>query len=438
MESGSSENSKSILNTFSSNKADHPIADGTFIQWNLARGWDDEKWMSEYSYLREAGMNYLVLAPVTYADSGSKYESIYPTSVPGCEMIKDTHDMVDICLRNAEKAGVKVFLGLNFHNEWWSRHADDDQWLYDQMKVGNDVADELLKNYRHKYSNAFFGWYWVWEVDNLNFRGREERDVLAKALNTNLDHLNAMKERLPFMQCPFMNHLCGTAKEYRDMWIDIFSRTNFAYDDIFCPQDSVGARGLNMENFAEWLERLGEAVKTKPGLKYWIDMETFDQADWTSATIDRFVKQIKTASKYAENAITFAYSHYYSPNNNSDGYHKAYMQYVKNGSIPSGSPKDPANLQITGKNDEIIQLRWDHPENTSDICGYFIYHNGTLIGRNQLKRLESGKGLFLENEFEYDIKDAGDMCVYEVKAYDFAGNISKQGAKYIYHRSSKK
>lgn len=430
--------SKYVLNTFTSNNAERPIADGTFIQWGLARDWDDEKWMSEYAYMKEAGMNYLVLAPVAYADSGSEYESIYPSSIQGCEMIKNTHDMVDICLRTAEKSGIKVFLGLNFHNEWWMRHADDDQWLYDQMKVGNDIADELYKNYKGKYPNAFFGWYWVWEVDNLNFRSREKQDVLAKALNINLDHLNAMEERLPFMQCPFMNHLCGPAKEYRDMWIYVFSKTHFAYNDIFCPQDSVGARGLNMENFAEWLEKLGEAVKTKPGLRYWIDMETFDQSDWTSATLDRFVTQIKTASKYAENAITFAYSHYHSPNNNSDGYHKAYMQYVKNGKLSSVPPKEPANLRITRKSDESIQLKWDHPEDTSGICGYFIYRNGVLIGRNQVARLESGKGLFLGNEFEYGIKDAGDICVYEVKSYDFAGNVSSQGAKYIFRRNNLK
>ena len=64
------------------------------------------------------------------------------------------------------KNGIKVFVGLNFNERWWKVDYDA-RWLLEQMEMGNKVADELVVLYKEKYPDAMYGWYWVWEVGQL-------------------------------------------------------------------------------------------------------------------------------------------------------------------------------------------------------------------------------------------------------------------------------
>ena len=93
---------------------DYPKAEGTFIQDWLVSNWDDARWQEEFRVLKGAGMSYLVLAPTLNVDQQGKYYTIYPSKILNAEQ-RYKNDIVDICLQNAQKAGFKVFLGLNMN-----------------------------------------------------------------------------------------------------------------------------------------------------------------------------------------------------------------------------------------------------------------------------------------------------------------------------------
>lgn len=138
------------------------------------------------------------------------------------------------------------------------------------MKRGNAIATELYQKYHSRYPGTFYGWYWVWEVDNYNFRFQTWENVLVAALNVQLDHLTALDPALPFLFCPFMNYRLGTAAQYRDFWTRVFARTHLRPGDIFAPQDCVGAGGLTMDNFTTWFAEhhqfcLYALLQPKPG-----------------------------------------------------------------------------------------------------------------------------------------------------------------------------
>ena len=305
---------------------DYPVANGTFIQDNLVQNWDDAKWQQELNALKEVKMTYIVF----YATFGNR--AFYASHLPGFSSNYDK-DLLDMCLRNAEKAGMKVFIGLNFHEDWWGNYPAS--WLYDQMEIGNQIATEIKNKYADKYKNAFYGWYWIWEVDNLNYTTQSRQDMLAEALNKNLDHLHALTPAMPVMLCPFMNYRVGSASEYSKMWTYVFSKTRFAAGDIFAPQDCIGSEGLKIEMLDSWFSHLSKAVSTKKGLVFWSDAETFVQSNWSSAPVDRFIEQMKIVQPYVSGIITFAYSHYYSPVSVSGSYHSQYLQYVKTGKLNS-------------------------------------------------------------------------------------------------------
>jgi len=421
-----------------------PIADGTFIQWWLVKDWDDEKWTSEFNILKEAGMNYVILTPTAIyktdetTGEGKTY-TLYPSISEGFEVMQDGegnryYDIVDACLRNAEKAGIKVFLGLNFCDEWWSKKRDVD-WIFARMREGNTVADELWDLYRDKYPNAFYGWYWTWEVDNGYFKNLDftsSKKILANAIKIHLDHFDATGRHLPFMLSPYMDWRLGTPRGYAKMWEYVFENSGLKEGDIFCPQDSIGARGLNKGNYVKWFAELKKAVDTKPGLKFWADIETFDIQDWTSITINDFVEKMEELQPYVEKFITFSYSHYYSPNIINSGFHEAYLDYITYGVTESNQPNAPENVAAFAEDDGTVVLEWVHSEDDAGICGYYVYRNGELVANNQVKRKDGTEAAEMAPaNFRDILPKKGKEFVYEVQAYDFAGNVSEKSDKVI-------
>lgn len=394
----------------------YPIAAGTFIQDYLVAQWDDARWQEEFRLLKAAGMEYLVFAPGLHTDNQGINRSIYPSKIKNVQQ-KGKKDLIDMCLRNAEKAGFKVFLGLNFNERWWAANNSKD-WLMEQMRVGNLVADELAERYLKRYPGSFFGWYWVWEVANVQQLYRpENQEALAAALNVNLRHRNKKYPKMPFMIAPYMNARLGNAKDYGRIWENIFAKADFRMGDIFAPQDCVGAGGLELEQVPEWFAELGKAVKTKPGLRFWSDAETFDQRFWTSAPIDRFVKQMQLVSPYVGKIITFAYSHYYSPVNGDDLFHHRYLDYVKTGKLPEVKKiLPPVNTRMTKLNDKVV-LEWDDAESNSPVSGYYVYKNGKLAANIQYRKLKDLKREFTDQQ-------PGSNVLYEVSTYNAVGNES--------------
>lgn len=376
--SARSENSDKELPT------SYPIADGTFIQEDLVAHWDDAHWLAEFASLKEAGMHYLVFAPTLQTDIKEISRTIYPSDLPNVKSLYKA-DLVENCLRNAKTAGFKVFLGLNISDKWWDDKFSPD-WLYNQMKIGNQVADELVKKYKSRYEETMYGWYWVWEISNLHYTTTAEQDMLVNALNINIDYLNKITPKMPFMLCPYVNYKAGNSKNNRAMWQYMFAGTHFREGDIFAPQDCVGAGGLKLGMVDEWFNDMSQAVKSKPGLLFWSDAETFDQRFWTSAPLDRFIEQMKIVKPYVSNIISFAYSHYYSPTLKTKGFHEAYLQYVRTGLLPINViPDQVTNLLATSDSKGMINLRWNEPLNKKDLAGYYIFKDKHLIGNLQYK-----------------------------------------------------
>lgn len=396
----------------------YPIADGTFIQDYLVAKWDDEQWQNELGFLKEAGMNYLILAPALHTDENGVNRIIYQGSLPGTT-IKYPNDLIENCLRNAKKAGFKVFIGLNFNEKWWTANFTPD-WLFDQMKLGNAVADELVRRYKDRYKETLYGWYWVWEVDNLNCTTPERQEILAQALNINIDHLNEITPEMPFMLCPFVNYRVGNSKSNKTMWQNVFSKTHFRKDDIFAPQDCVGAGGLELSMVDEWFRDMHEAVKMKPGLLFWSDAETFDQRFWTSAPIDRFIRQMEIVKPYVSKIITFAYSHYYSPLQTKKGFHETYLKYIKTGVLtPRIPPSSISNLSIYIDFEGVVNLNWKEPGNREPVAGYYIYRDNQLIANLQYKKEAQYINSFMDKSYA-----AGANHVYEICSYSFDGTSS--------------
>lgn len=414
---------------------DYPVADGTFIQEGLALSFDEQTWEKEMKYLKELGMNYIVFAPTAESATKQKNEkglvTLYPTKEVGFREKYPDRDLVGKVLKEAQKAGLKVILGMNFHELWWQLAGSDGEWLNSQMELGNKVAKELYDLYYENYKDTIVGWYFVWEIDNIGFTTKKREEALINAMNIQLDYLTELDPDLFFMFCPFMNYRLGTKEAYRDFWIRVFDKLHLREGDIFAPMDCVGAGGLNIDNFASWFVELRKAVDTKPGLLFWSDTEVFDHTDWTSIPISQFVEQMVKVESYVDNYITFAYTHYYSPNVTDSGFHDTYLEYVRTGKVETEPPTAPSNLQVIEMFDGSLYLMWSGSDDNVGVAGYLVYRDDKKIGRTQVARIGANSGM--EKAFKETTKlKEGRTYRYKVYAYDFAGNISEASEELLY------
>ncbi len=391
---------------------DIPRFAGSFIQEYLVADWTDGRWEQEMQMLKEAGMKYLIYAPSLLADGKGKITSTYPSSLTKKKCQNKT---LEACLRSAQKNGLRIFVGLNFNERWWKVDYDA-AWLKTQMAIGNRVAGELVRLYKEKYPDAMYGWYWVWEVDNLNCMSDERQRALADALNINLDYLSELTPDMPLMLSPFMNHkVGGNAEQYGKMWENVFSQVHFRAGDIFAPQDCIGAGGLNLDNLWEWFSRLKQAVNTKLGLRFWGNIETFDQRFWITAPLERVRKQLEIVNGCVENLICFAYSHYNSPFVVNRDYHRIYLQYCYTGQFPVVPIPNQVLTVNTNKTSKGMKIHWVSGDLTA-VDGYSIYRDGTLIKKIQIisEKLPS----------KYIDKEGGLDCTYEIATFNVIGQES--------------
>lgn len=378
---------------------------GTFIQHWLVSQWSLAQWNNEMQVLAEAGMKYLVFTPLQEDDDAPDYDSL------------------ERCLTSAKRNGIKVFVGTNFHKNWWGKHVTSD-WLNEQMQTGLTIAREAYDRFHAIYGDTLYGWYWDWEVDNLNWNSDERKSMLVTAMNISLDGLTALDAGMPLLFCPFFNPTYGAAKKYGEFWKSVFPQLHLRSGDIFAPQDCVGASGIKPQNVKTWFSQFKDAVATVNGLQLWADIELFqqfrqiDEDKFVTAPFERMPSQIDAVKSFVQGIICFAYTHYYSPNEVREDYHAAYKAYLKDGTLPS--PGSPARISSHNKNVGTgVELSWTFASKT-DIDGVAIYKNNNLLIKLQVKK-EKGEYKYPDYFFDYDGKQSD---TYQICTYNINGNES--------------
>ncbi|MGN1246165.1 MAG: DUF4434 domain-containing protein [Muribaculaceae bacterium] len=354
---------------------------GSFLQHHLCRNWTDSRWQQEFKAMREAGMDFVILMSTVDTDTAGITRAIYPTAIEG--IIHSGNDVLEACLRNAANAGIKVVIGLNFDDRWWQIGSGTPPlWLEHSLMQGNDIAAEIMRNYFPRYANVIQGWYWVWEVEPSFCNNPVILEVLTQALNVNLDFLHGLSPSLPVLLSPFMNQSLGSSDNCAHVWQHILTNAHFADGDIFAPQDCIGSGYLSPDCVEEWFEKLHNIIPEKPAVRFWGNIELFDQRFWTSADIGRVKRQHDAIAPYVDGFISFAYSHYVSPHLKHPVLHRAYSQYASTGEIPAvKAPAAVSDAQYSSG-----KIFWRGITGNEWLLGYRVRRDGELVADCQLAR----------------------------------------------------
>ena len=317
-------------------KPSRPLITGDFIQPGLSASWSQTRWNNHFDELLEAGIDTFIIQWIAETPNGVLTTAYYPAELSGYPKANSydkyavSSNMLERCLKAAESRGIKVYIGLNAAEEWWSKGVNDRNWYVKQSEIGNEIATEIYDLYQWKYPNAFAGFYWWFEMYN-GMGGKEQ--AFAEMININLDYLTRLDKKMPFVLSPFVKKSV-TVKKTQEEWTKFFSYANFRKGDIFTMQDAVGAGHMSMELLDQYYAAIKKAVDTEPNVEFWANNENFIQSTWSSSPLTRVVEQLNITSKYVTKHISFSYTHYYSSAGNKPGnYHEKYLDYKNNGVV---------------------------------------------------------------------------------------------------------
>lgn len=414
-----------------------PKFNGTFIQSWMSCEWDDARWEKEIKNMKEAGIEYLILQSLADKSSeitGGTWTVYYNSDVRELEKGKFRGDSLEPALRHCKKAGIKVFVGLNMFDDFWTQGAITKQYG-EVCDVAADMIQDICNKYGKAYNDTLYGWYFTPEISN-GILAQMSIDGFAKGVNRIIDKINATDASKPLLISPFYSeYLSMNSVVTLANYVKFFDAVNFRDGDIFAPQDAVGAKWVSEENLEMTWELYKAAVDScNADVKLWANCENFSSPVASSAlngitdppktentvhvteTLDRFVWQMDVASRYAENIITFSYNHYYSPDTVNPAFIATYLDYVNKGYVlENDAPKAPGNFK-KAKDSDGIKLTWDKAEDNIGIAYYRIEKDGKFLARVEMLRGNE--------KTEYIDSNGRLQSGYTITAYDGAGNCS--------------
>ena len=293
---------------------------GSFVQPWFVTGWTAGDWASEMADLKAAGVDdHLIWQWTVNSDGGTAY---YPTRLEGYSMLSGMAlpDPIATCLAEAQKAGLKVWLGLNSNGEWWSKYANDEAWLEKEFAISRAVAKELWDLYGGDYADTIAGFYLTMEVDNNNFCSNDRlQDRMKAVYGETCDYIHDYSDRA-VMVAPYCSDLSwpwAKQEAWQAMWENILAG---AAIDVINLQDGCGAGDggsthTSVDTVRSWFAATRKAIDdSRPETELWSDLETFDMDSASNCfcvkDFDRIRRQIEAVSPYVSRISSFAVMHY--------------------------------------------------------------------------------------------------------------------------------
>lgn len=423
-ESVPDETSKDVVK-FPERPDGYPTVCGSFMQPGTFAKYTLKRMKEHLSYMREVGIDIIILQ-WSFENVGDKVSNVYYADSFDSADKHGTYNnsgknLVETLLQAAEELDMKVFLGINNNDEWWQKAVNDKAWLTSQIEVGMEGAKQIYDAYKNKYPNALHGWYFVFEY--YNFKANTTQvDNAAYLLNGFLDGLKELDDSMPLMLSPFVSSGNSTAAEAGDMWEKVFAKANFREGDIFCCQDSVGAGHISIDQLDDYYRELKEAVDKEKGLHFWANNEDFTQSNWSTAPLNRFVRQMEIAAKYVEEHVTFAYSHYQNPDLGKAGYHAAYKEYFETGKIPETTLTAPTMDYTSEGGGMTVEFNGTIENPQKQACRVYIKKNGELLNSIDITAKHNLKKITFD--FSDTNLEGSGVAKYEFYVEDYFGNFS--------------
>lgn len=269
----------------------HNIPEGKY--WNPAlEKFTAENWRQKVREISTVGMEYIVVMATALYDKCYFKSSVFPFAQIPCT------DPIEELLCEADKCGVKVFLGNGFYGDW--RKASQNITSKEVIDRSFRAMEELTALYGHHKS--FYGWYFP---DETCIILRYSKDFM-KYVNLCSARCHQLTPDKKTLIAPYGTNLVWANNKF------IRQLTELDVDFI-AYQDEVGVKKTKVDRTKRLFEKLRIAHDKAGRSELWADIELFDfeglvyKSALIPAPFERIKKQIENVAPYADKILGYQY-----------------------------------------------------------------------------------------------------------------------------------
>lgn len=265
------------------------------------QNWGRTEWAQDFEYMQNIGIQRVILIRCGYRRWLTYPSKVLTDAAIGC--FTPSVDLVKMFLELAEAHGMDFYFGTYDSGHFWDSGGDVEH----DFTLNLPIIDEVWQQYGH-YS-AFKGWYLSLELS------RRISDVALDRYRQIGEHCKAISNNLPVLMSPYVE-LKPTAtgidwSAHERDWDAIFSRLKTSVDIVAFQDGHVDIADL--PNFL----RINKTLADKYGLRSWTNSESFDRdmpIKFLPIKWEKLRLKLEAARAAGiEDAITFEFSHFMSP-----------------------------------------------------------------------------------------------------------------------------
>jgi len=277
------------------------------VSWDIPhQNWGVKEWDLDFQAMKTMGINTVVMIR---AGLGKWIASPFNCILKTEDVNYPPVDLVEMFLTLADRHNMAFFFGMYDSGKYWIEGT-----FQKEIDLNLALIDEVWKKYGHHQS--FQGWYLSQEISR---RTKNMSKIYAEVGK----HAKAVSNNLTTLISPYIHGVktdqvmtggdkAITVQEHEEEWNEILTNVEGAVD-ILAFQDGQ----VDYHELPEYLtvnKKLADAHQ----MKCWTNIESFDRdmpIRFLPIKWEKLLLKLEAARKAGmENAITFEFSHFMSPN----------------------------------------------------------------------------------------------------------------------------
>ena len=276
------------------------------ISWDIPhQNWGVKEWDDDFKAMKKMGINTVVMIR---AGLGKWIVASFRSLLDKEDVYYPSVDLVEMFLTLADKHGLNFFFGMYDSGKYWQEGL-----FQREIDLNMALIDEVWTKYGQHPS--FKGWYLSQEVSR---RTKNMSKIYAEVGK----HAKTVSGGLTTLVSPYIHGIKTdqvmsgdkplTVREHEEEWDEILGNVQGAVD-ILAFQDGQ----VDYHELYDYLV-INKKLADKYGMHCWTNIESFDRdmpIRFLPIKWEKLLLKLEAARKAGmENAITFEFSHFMSPN----------------------------------------------------------------------------------------------------------------------------